>query len=127
MTNTNNTVNAKPFLRWAGGKTQLLNEIEKRLPEKLISGHIDTYVEPFIGGGAVMFWLIQKYPHIRKVIINDLNSDLINTYKVVKYAPLELIASLNRLQEEYYSQESMMEKKQLFLRKRDQFNSQGGS
>jgi DNA adenine methylase len=51
------TVEAKPFLKWAGGKNQLLNEIGKRLPEELRSGQIDTYVEPFIGGGAVFFYV----------------------------------------------------------------------
>jgi DNA adenine methylase len=44
---------AKPFLKWAGGKSQLLDEIEGRLPAVLLTGEIDTYVEPFVGGGSV--------------------------------------------------------------------------
>ncbi|MBO6118008.1 MAG: DNA adenine methylase [Bacteroidales bacterium] len=52
---------AKPFVKWAGGKTQLLNEIEKSLPETLMTKKNITYVEPFIGGGAVLFWILQKY------------------------------------------------------------------
>ncbi|KZX16837.1 DNA adenine methylase [Methanobrevibacter filiformis] len=51
---------AKPFLKWAGGKTQLINAIEERLPEKIRKTHkIDEYFEPFIGGGGIIFLLIQ--------------------------------------------------------------------
>ena len=57
------TRKARPFLKWAGGKTQLLDEIDIRLPNKEIgSGQIDTYVEPFAGGGALFFHVAQKYP-----------------------------------------------------------------
>jgi len=59
------TQRARPFLKWAGGKTQLLDEIDPRLPSKEIeSGQIDTYIEPFIGGGAVFFHIAQKYPQV---------------------------------------------------------------
>jgi DNA adenine methylase len=51
---------AKPFLKWAGGKSQLLDEIKQRLPQGLNSGEINTYVEPFVGGGAV-FCIVQSY------------------------------------------------------------------
>lgn len=55
------TAEAKPFLKWAGGKGQLLDEIGKRLPEGLRTGQIDTYVEPFIGGGAVFFLCLNVF------------------------------------------------------------------
>jgi DNA adenine methylase len=59
------TQRARPFLKWAGGKTQLLSEIDTRLPNKEIeSGQIDTYIEPFVGGGATFFHIAQKYPQI---------------------------------------------------------------
>jgi len=59
------TQRARPFLKWAGGKTQLLDEIDTRLPDKEIEpGQIDTYVEPFVGGGAIFFHLAQKYPQV---------------------------------------------------------------
>ena len=59
------TQKAKPFLKWAGGKTQLLDEIDARLPHKEIeSGKIDTYIEPFIGGGAAFFHISQKYQQV---------------------------------------------------------------
>ena len=50
---TQKSVLAKPFLKWAGGKSQLLDEIDRRLPIELATGRIDTYVEPFIGGDAI--------------------------------------------------------------------------
>lgn len=52
---------AKPFLKWAGGKTQLIDEIENQLPENL-SEIPFTYIEPFVGSGAVFFWMIEKFP-----------------------------------------------------------------
>ncbi|MCM3033670.1 DNA adenine methylase [Niallia sp. MER 6] len=64
----------QPFLKWAGGKRQLLPEIKKYIPKK-----INTYYEPFIGAGAVLFDLQPK-----KALINDINSELINTYKVIR-------------------------------------------
>lgn len=63
-----------PILKWVGGKRQLLSEISPLLPKK-----ITTYVEPFVGGGAVLFDLQPK-----KAVINDFNKELINTYKVIK-------------------------------------------
>ena len=52
------------FLKWAGGKTQLLNEIGTRLPKELNTDKIDTYIEPFVGGGALFFHIAQNYPLI---------------------------------------------------------------
>ena len=51
---------AKPFLKWAGGKTQLINDIEQALPKE-ISKVKFTYVEPFVGSGAVLFWMLNNY------------------------------------------------------------------
>ena len=74
----------KPILKWGGGKRQLLDEIDQRLPKK-----ISYYVEPFIGGGAVLF---DKQPQYAR--INDYNEELINVYRVVKDNPNELIKEL---------------------------------
>ncbi|MGQ4544690.1 DNA adenine methylase [Dermabacteraceae bacterium P13088] len=74
----------KPILKWVGGKRQLVDEIEKRLPKR-----IDYYVEPFIGGGALLFHLQPR--HVR---INDYNEELINVYRVVKNSPDALIREL---------------------------------
>ena len=74
---------AKPFLKWAGGKGQLLNKFEELYPQELIKGQIEIYIEPFVGGGAVLFNVLQNYK-IKKVYINDINKKLINCYRCIK-------------------------------------------
>lgn len=63
---------AKPFLKWAGGKGQLLSQLDELLPDNL-NGKEFTYIEPFVGGGAMLFHMLQKFPTIKKVAINDIN------------------------------------------------------
>lgn len=75
-----------PFVKWVGGKRQLLSELERFFPKK-----ISKYYEPFIGGGAVLFHIQPK-----EAIINDSNGELINLYKVIKYKPEELIEDLKK-------------------------------
>lgn len=75
---------ARPFLKWAGGKTQMLSVIEQNMPSSFARQPSVTYIEPFVGGGAVMFHLLQKYPNISRAIINDINPHLIHTYQVIK-------------------------------------------
>lgn len=60
-----------------------------------------TYVEPFVGGGAMLFYMLQRYPNIRHVVINDVNPDLITCYRTVRDMPEELIASLTDIQNAY--------------------------
>ncbi|MGZ7044026.1 MAG: DNA adenine methylase, partial [Methanobacterium sp.] len=68
-----NSINARPFLKWAGGKTQLLSEFEKRLPSSIReTGEIKSYIEPFIGGGALFFFLKNKY-NIENSFLFDIN------------------------------------------------------
>lgn len=59
---------AKPFLKWAGGKTQLISEIEKNLPSKLVQGNF-TYIEPFVGSGPVLFWMLNNFPNLKKAVV----------------------------------------------------------
>lgn len=92
---------AKPFVKWVGGKTQLLDEVRKSLPTNLKNRTGVTYVEPFIGGGAVMFWILQEYPNIERAVINDINAELICTYRVVKQDVMLLIEELEKIQSEY--------------------------
>ncbi|MEM3211783.1 MAG: DNA adenine methylase, partial [Candidatus Micrarchaeaceae archaeon] len=82
-----NMVIAKPFVKWAGGKTQLLDALTKSYPK------FNSYHEPFVGGGALFFYLFNKNL-ISKAHLYDYNQDLINLYKVVKEMPLELIKEL---------------------------------
>ena len=90
----------KPFVKWVGGKTQLLKEIENLIPNDITNSKF-TYVEPFVGGGAVLFWVLQKYKNIDKVVINDINLDLINSYLTVKNNVNELILILKEWEYEY--------------------------
>lgn len=85
-------MNAKPFLKWAGGKRQLLPELEKLLPKK-----IETYYEPFIGGGAFFFHLANQ-GRFHRAVLNDWNPELINVYRVVRDFPDELVEQLDRLE-----------------------------
>lgn len=117
-----NSMVAKPFVKWVGGKTQLLEEIERSLPKNLAAIEDLTYVEPFVGGGAVLFWILQKYPNIQSAIINDINKELICTYRVIKEDVEQLIFKLRLIQEEYLSLNAG-DRKEYFLAKRKLFNS----
>ena len=100
----------------------MLSEVEKVLPANLASRKHLTYVEPFVGGGAVLFWILQQYPNIEHAIINDINSELICTYRVIKSDVASLISELDILQTDYLSLDSDG-RKEYFLDKRDVFNS----
>lgn len=114
---------AKPFLKWAGGKTQLINDIEKVLPKE-ISKNKFTYIEPFVGSGAVLFWMLNNFPNLQKAVINDINEDLINTYKTIATKPKELISMLQQLQNEFHSLEAKPEeKKEYYYQKRELYNT----
>lgn len=114
---------AKPFLKWAGGKTQLITEIEKSLPSEITNKRF-TYIEPFVGSGAVLFWMLNNFPKLGKAVINDINSDLINTYRVIASKPKELIAILQQLQNEFHSLENNPEEKKVYYySKRELYNT----
>jgi DNA adenine methylase len=113
---------AKPFLKWAGGKAQLLDEIDTRLPNKEIeSGLIDTYIEPFVGGGAVFFHIAQKYPHIRNFVLLDVNEDLVNCYNTVRNNVSSIIAELRRLENRYLKGDESR-RSDMYYRIREEFN-----
>lgn len=106
---------AHPFVKWAGGKTQLLPEIRKHYPHR-----IKKYCEPFVGGGAVLFDVLQKC-RPEKVLVNDVNEELINTYLQIKSDCNLLIEQLSELQQNYKSQ-SLEKNKILFYEKRLRYN-----
>ena len=112
---------AKPFLKWAGGKGQLLSQLDQHLP-KGINGIDFTYLEPFVGGGAMLFHILQQFPNIKKAVINDINSYLITAYRVIKNNPDELIKRLAELENQYYSTGDNEDQKSFFLRVRETFN-----
>lgn len=120
------TYPAKPFAKWVGGKTQLLDDIKKSLPRDLSQINDVTYVEPFVGGGAVLFWILQEYPNITRAIINDINEELICTYRVIKSDVEKLINELARIQAEYLVLDDVS-RKDYFLSKRERYNEKNSS
>ena len=115
-------IQARPFVKWVGGKTQLLDEVKKSLPRDFSTRQHITYVEPFVGGGAVMFKLLQEYPNIERAIINDINEELICTYRVIKENVEVLIERLAVIQSEYIPL-SLDDRKNYFIAKRSSFNT----
>lgn len=111
---------AKPFVKWVGGKSQLLTEISKKYPH-----NIEKYCEPFVGGGAVLFNVLQYY-HPQEVLINDINKELINTYLQVKNNCENLINKLYELQEIYLDL-SQDDRKKIYYEKRNLYNNLKGN
>ena len=108
----------KPFLKWAGGKGQLLTEIEKYYPFE--DGKITKYAEPFVGGGAVLFDILSKYD-LKKVYISDINAELINTYRIIRDNIDELVAMLMVMQSEFVPMDTE-HRKIYYMAKRERFN-----
>lgn len=117
---------AKPFVKWAGGKSQLLAEVQQILPAHFSTLEDVEYVEPFVGGGAVLFWLLQRYSNIRRAVINDINPDLINVYQNLQKDPHAIIACLRKLQNAYWASNEL-ERKHYFLQQREIFNQKQSS
>lgn len=115
-----NIIDAKPFVKWAGGKRTLLDQFKNIYTKDLDNGKIDVYIEPFVGGGAVLFDLLSKYT-FKKIVINDINATLINTYKIIKDDVDSLIKILNELQERYKASEDL-ERDNMYYEIRDKFN-----
>lgn len=114
-------VTPKPFLKWAGGKQKLIKQIAQYLPKELDSGLIKKYVEPFIGGGAIFFWLAHKY-QIKELLISDINVELIVAYKTIQRNVEELIQELLEIEKKYLSLDEN-ERSKCFYRIRDTFNN----
>lgn len=115
--------NAKPFIKWAGGKGQLLSQLNEYLPQ-ILNEREFTYIEPFVGGGAMLFHMLQKFPNIERVVINDINPYLTTAYRVIKDEPEELIERLSVLEREYFALESEEAKKTFYLGAREIFNEE---
>lgn len=108
----------KPFLKWAGGKGQLLKEIEKYYPFE--NSNITKYAEPFVGGGAVLFDILDKYD-LDEIYISDINAELINTYVVIYKHIDALLELLEKYQNEYVPLETGA-RKEYYIQKRSRFN-----
>ena len=103
-----------------------MTEIERRLPREIHNGQIDTYVEPFVGGGALFFHIAQNYKSIKHFYLLDINEDLINCYNAIRDDVNSLIEALKSLEEEFYS-EKKSKRERLYYDTRDEFNSERSS
>lgn len=115
-------VRAKPFIKWVGGKTQLIEQLDALLPADFDDWNDVTYIEPFVGGGAMLFYMLQQYPNIHHIVINDMNPDLTTCYRTVKDNPEELIDSLMDIQNAYNALQTEEARKDFFLSVRDRYN-----
>ncbi|MEA5598137.1 DNA adenine methylase [Rivularia sp. UHCC 0363] len=115
------SVAPKPFLKWAGGKTQLIKQISQFLPERLNNGSIKKYVEPFIGGGAIFFWLASNYS-IKELFLSDVNADLILAYKTIQLNVDDLIKLLLDIENKYLSL-NQDQRSEYFYQTREDFNN----
>jgi DNA adenine methylase len=114
---------AKPFVKWAGGKSQILGDIRTKYPHDL-GNTIDKYAEPFVGGGAVLFDVLSNY-NLKLVFINDINSELIATYKTIRDDINSLIDLLSEIQAEYWEADAD-KRKIIYYEKRERFNTLKG-
>ena len=110
----------RPFVKWAGGKGSLIPQLNNFYPYELKNGIIERYIEPFVGGGAVLIDILQKYD-IQKVYAFDINIDLINSYNVIKNNVEELIANLKQMEIEYLGL-GQEERKNYFYNIRNEYN-----
>ena len=127
MNASGNLTGTKPFLKWAGGKTQLVPSIQAALPKDLATTRDLTYVEPFVGGGAILFWLLTTYPNICRAVINDLNPHLCQAYRTLQRQPKALIQALRRIQQTYHALAQESDRRCYFEAMRTEYNEQTGT
>lgn len=114
--------NAKPFIKWVGGKGQLIEQLTNLLPKDFRCWKDTTYIEPFVGGGAMLFYMLQHFPNIKHAVINDINTDLTTCYQTIRDNAEELILSLKDIEEYYLSIKEEEERKSFFMSVREQYN-----
>ena len=115
------SMKVRPFVKWAGGKGSLIPQLNNFYPYELKNGTIKRYVEPFVGGGAVLIDILQKY-NVQEAYAFDINMDLINSYKVIKNNVEELIKDLRQMETQYLGL-GQEERKNYFYRIRDKYNN----
>lgn len=112
---------AKPFMKWAGGKGQLIEKLANLFPSEMKAGKITKYVEPFIGGGALYFFIAQAYPQIEQFFISDANQELVLAYKTIQKDVESLISFLEKLEKKYHALDASVQK-EFFYEQRKSFN-----
>lgn len=116
---------ANSFIKWAGGKRQLITTLDSRLPDNF-DKQITKYVEPFVGGGSYLFHMVEKHPKLKRVVINDVNYRLINCYTIIRDHPKELNNKMKLLADLYNTIDSDEDKKEMYNLIRKQFNQDEG-
>ena len=114
---------AKPFVKWAGGKGSLVKLLSTHLPDDFCNQDSITYIEPFVGGGAMLFYMLTHFTNIHRVVINDVNKDLIFCYNLIKNNPQTLIKQLKLIEKEYLQLPNMDEKSRYYYKVRDDYNN----
>lgn len=112
---------AGPFVKWAGGKSKLVDVILHNVSENINLNEIKHYLEPFVGGGAMFFYLANHY-NFESMTIMDINLDLINCYKAIKESPTTLIRKMDELQNRYNNFTSIGEKESFYYEMRNIYN-----
>lgn len=112
----------KPFVKWVGGKTQLLPELVRRLPDNFPES-IRVYAEPFVGGGALLFHLLAHFRRPEQVVINDSNPDLIHAYRTVQSNVEALIEETAALQRDYRACADEDARRMFYMRIRAEYNA----
>jgi DNA adenine methylase len=115
-------VKAHPFLKWAGGKSRLIEQFTSHLPPELKHGTIKRYVEPFIGGGALFLHLVHVY-EVREYVLSDVHEELILCYRTLQQDVEAVIAAIETLQASYLRKDDA-ERERMFYAIREQFNAQ---
>ncbi len=112
----------KPFIKWVGGKSRLLKEIRRRFP--YTPNDEFDYVEPFLGGGSVLFWVLRTFPLVKTVVVNDMNPDLTAMYGAVRDDVDGLVETLAEYKGEYHSlvTNDQAEQRRFYNEKRALFN-----
>ena len=112
---------AKPFLKWAGGKGQLIESLVNLFPAEIQTGEIKKYAEPFIGGGALFFYVAQNYPQVERFFISDANQELVLAYTTIREDVESLILFLATLEKRYHALDNSAQK-EFFYEQRRSFN-----
>ena len=109
----------KPFIKWAGGKAQILDNIRMKYPSGL-GKTVTKYAEPFVGGGAVLFDILSNY-NMEEIYISDINRELVLTYKTIRDNISDLISCLKTLENSYLPADDV-ERKDIYYNNRLLFN-----
>lgn len=118
----NRSLKLKPFVKWAGGKGRLLSQLDANLPQFLYTSNEVCYIEPFVGGGAMLFHMMQEFTNITKIVINDINEELITCYRIIKDNPENLVSKLKRIEDRFLSENQEI-RQELYYAYRDEYNN----